>query len=263
MAPAGSALAQEAARPVESELDKKQQEATAFANQAFDAYQAGDFANALQLYLKANSILPAAAVYYNIARIYDTKLGDTALAEDFYRKFINQPGADPQLVLKATARLAALRSETASKGREAAASTPDPQVSAAPEPASPPPDQDLGRGQRFAGYVVGGVGLVGLGLGTIFGLRAQSKKSDADNSCDGAGCTNQQGVDSMDAAHSAATVSTVTFAIGGAAMAGAVLLLLTAPSAPEPAQAAEPGSLHLVPALGPQSAGLTLTGNWY
>ena len=42
------------------------------------------------------------------------------------------------------------------------------------------PDENKGSGQRMAGWITGGVGVVALGVGTYFGVRAASKNSDAD-----------------------------------------------------------------------------------
>jgi tetratricopeptide (TPR) repeat protein len=56
------------------------------AAQAFEAYQAKRFAEAVGLYLEAHRAAPNADVLYNVARIYDAKLGDRPLAISFYRR---------------------------------------------------------------------------------------------------------------------------------------------------------------------------------
>ncbi|HEX8792221.1 MAG TPA: hypothetical protein VF765_14805 [Polyangiaceae bacterium] len=87
-----------------------------------------------------------------------------------------------------------------------------------------------GSTQRTIGLVVGGLGIVGIGIGTAFGFSAMSKENDATqhhcdttNHCDGTGV--QLGHD----AQSAATASTIAFAVGGVALAGGLLLYFTAP----------------------------------
>jgi hypothetical protein len=83
--------------------------------------------------------------------------------------------------------------------------------------------------QRIGALVAGGVGLVGLGVGTFFGLKAQSKKADADKYCTGSDCTSQVGVDAGNDARSAGTVSTILIAAGAVGVAAGVTLWFTAP----------------------------------
>ena len=112
-------------------------------------------------------------------------------------------------------------------------------ASSEPLPAAPtsatagtPSDEGARRAtwQKPLGLVLGGVGVVGLGLGTYFGLRAISKKNDADDECPAkTGCTDL-GKKSNDQAQSAATLANV-FVIGGAAcLIGGAVLYFTAPS---------------------------------
>jgi hypothetical protein len=85
--------------------------------------------------------------------------------------------------------------------------------------------------QRILALVVGGVGLVGVGAGAIFGLKAKSTWADAEERCPEARCNTAADLELDDDARSSAMVSTVAFAAGGAALAGGVVLWLTAPSA--------------------------------
>ena len=79
------------------------------------------------------------------------------------------------------------------------------------------------------GLVLGGVGIVGIGIGSYFGARAISKNSDADNACPNDVCITAQGKELDDQAHSAATLSNV-FVIGGAALlVGGAVLYFTRP----------------------------------
>jgi hypothetical protein len=75
--------------------------------------------------------------------------------------------------------------------------------------------------------VAGSVGVVGVGIGAIFGLQALSKKNDAQNACPNV-CSDQQGADRWSDAKSTATVSTVAFIAGGVALGGAAALWFTA-----------------------------------
>lgn len=117
---------------------------------------------------------------------------------------------------------------------------------------APPSDKPAsdGSAQRTAGLVVGGAGIVGLGLGTFFGLQASSKWSDAKAKCTDYpfDCTTD-GTNLRSSARSAGTVSTVAFVAGGALLATGVVLYLTASKSKE--------SVAL--GLGPSSASLSGT----
>ncbi|MFW5740455.1 MAG: hypothetical protein ACOC1F_08820 [Myxococcota bacterium] len=73
-------------------------------------------------------------------------------------------------------------------------------------------------------YVLGGVGLVGIGAGTYFGLRAFSKDEEADEACVN-GCT-PAGEELTDEARQAADISTAGFAVGLVGVGAALTLLL-------------------------------------
>ncbi|HMA94514.1 MAG TPA: tetratricopeptide repeat protein, partial [Polyangiaceae bacterium] len=91
--------------------------------------------------------------------------------------------------------------------------------------------------QRPMGYVVGGLGIVGLGLGTVFLLQRGSKVSDRDAVCpSGLHCTEaeaRQIEDLTQDARKASRLSAVGFAVGGIALVGGAVLVLTAPSGRE------------------------------
>jgi hypothetical protein len=87
-----------------------------------------------------------------------------------------------------------------------------------------------GSTQRTIGFVVGGIGIIGIGIGTVFGLSAMNKENDATkNHCDATNHCDPTGVQLGKDAQSAATASTIAFAVGGVALAGGVLLYFTAP----------------------------------
>ena len=93
--------------------------------------------------------------------------------------------------------------------------------------------------QRPLGLVVGGVGVIGLGIGTYFGLRAISKDGSADDRCPGnsGSCGDARGAQLSKEANDAAKLSN-GFLIGGALLAAAgVVLYFTAPASGAPALA--------------------------
>jgi hypothetical protein len=83
---------------------------------------------------------------------------------------------------------------------------------------------------RYVGLGLVGAGIVAIGVGTVFGLRASGLADDAKANCnpDQSRC-NPAGLGQVDDAHSAATVSTIAFVAGAALVAGGAVLYLTSP----------------------------------
>ncbi len=105
----------------------------------------------------------------------------------------------------------------------------------------PPTDNgsSSGSGQRIASYVLMGVGVVGLGVGTVFGLKTSSTWSDAKTHCTGLEC-DRTGVQLATDAKNAGTISTIAFVAGAALLAGGAALFFTAPRGPAKNGAAGP-----------------------
>lgn len=85
-----------------------------------------------------------------------------------------------------------------------------------------------GSTQRIVGLGLGGVGLVGLVVGTIVGLQVKPKADEADPFCRGNQCT-KPGFDLRNDARSLATLSTIAFIAGGALLVGGGIVFFTAP----------------------------------
>jgi hypothetical protein len=128
---------------------------------------------------------------------------------------------------------------------------------ALPSTLQPAPPAD--RAQRNAAIVGLSLGGVGVLVGTVFGLRAVSKNnsSNEDGRCQGNACT-QDGVTLRNQARTAGTVSTVAFAIGGAALATGFILLLTDSKRETPSQA----RLSFDAVATRDGAALGLRGTW-
>jgi hypothetical protein len=115
----------------------------------------------------------------------------------------------------------------------------------------PPPPREPGLGtQRTLALVAGGVGVAGVIVGSIYGLRSSAKNSDADPYCDSdGGCWDERGYDDMEDAVAAGNVSTVAFIVGGAGLAAGAVLWFTAPSGDagsgQTALGVGPGSIRL------------------
>jgi hypothetical protein len=133
--------------------------------------------------------------------------------------------------------------------------TPGPTAALPPASEPPPPPASVGSTQRVLGLVVAGVGVGGIAVGSVFGFIAKGHNGDASPHCNGTVC-DAAGVSDLSDAHTAATVSTVAFIAGGAALAGGVVLYLVAPRAPSGT------GLQLAPGAAGSVAGLTLGGGW-
>ncbi len=92
-----------------------------------------------------------------------------------------------------------------------------------------------GSTQRALGWVTGGVGVLGLGAGTYFALKVNSKNNIADSTCSvGTQCSPADHVrynEAVSDARSARTGAIVSFAVGGAAIIAGTVLIVTAPTA--------------------------------
>jgi hypothetical protein len=117
-------------------------------------------------------------------------------------------------------------------------------------------------GQAIGGVVVGGAGVLGIALGTIFGVKAIGKKSDADARCrpeDPSRC-DATGVTLRQDEKTAGTISTVALIAGGVSLAGGVVLLVTAPR--KQAKPAAGFRLEASPTMAGGKMGLTLRGSF-
>lgn len=114
---------------------------------------------------------------------------------------------------------------------------------------------------RTWGFVAGGVGLVSVGVGSYFGLKAFSRWEARNQACE-SGCT-EEAKTAGDEAKSAATVSTVGFAAGAAALGVGLVLILTSSSGKEPpAPSARVGKLQVGVLTSRDGAGLSLGSKW-
>jgi hypothetical protein len=122
-----------------------------------------------------------------------------------------------------------------------------------PEPEAP---RSHGNGLRSAAYVTGALGVVGLGIGSYFGIRAISKNSDAESHCPrGNLCDDTQGESLTNDAKHAAVASNIAIGVGAALVVGGVVLFLTSKPA-EPTAA----RVELHPLISRDLAGIGLGG---
>ena len=114
---------------------------------------------------------------------------------------------------------------------------------------------------RTLGFVAGGLGIVSVGVGSFFGLKAFNRWDARNAACQG-GCT-AEAKTAGDDAKQAATISTIGFGVGVAALGAGLVLILTAPSGKEPsAPSAHVGRVEVGLLSGRDGAGLSLGSKW-
>lgn len=232
------------------------------AAQAFQAYERKDYPAAVALYLEAYEASPSADMLYNIARIYDTKLGDRPLAMTFYRRYIADPGAISDRIKLANARLVELReAELAVDSAADQSSAAQGQARAyRANAAASPPEQPGWSTLRWAGVGVGAAGVVGVGVGAVFGIKAMSGASTASDLCEGNACTSQRGVDAANDASSDASIANVGFIAGGLLLAtGTVMFIIGGDEEPEQKRL---GSVDVLPTIDPSQLGVAVSGRF-
>jgi len=122
----------------------------------------------------------------------------------------------------------------------------------------PPPPASSGGGQRTIGVVMGAAGLVGLGLAGVFSVVAKNKYNGSLPDCQtgNPGLCNETGVSQRDSARGFGDAASVAVVVGAAALAGGLVVWITAPNGETRAPAA--ARIGIVPAPG----GALLEGAW-
>jgi hypothetical protein len=108
--------------------------------------------------------------------------------------------------------------------------------------------------QRVLAVGAGAVGVIGVGIGTYFGILTKSKLDDSnsDGNCVGNHC-NSTGTSLRNDAFTAGTISTVAFVVGAVGLAGGAVLWFTAPS---------PSAPRVGAAMGPAGGTVVVGGAW-
>ncbi len=181
---------------------------------------------------------------------------------------VTAPGYEPWSTLvkiEAGGGNASVRVPALTKSREplgVADSAPPPAAPAGAEvsPVTPSPPVTSGArrglsGQQTVGLAVGGVGVVGLALGSVFGVRAIVKNSDAEPLCSGAGLCSARGLELTNQAKNQARLSNIAFAAGGALVAAGAVLFLTGGRR-------DSDRVALYPHVSPDGAGANILGRF-
>lgn len=241
------------------------------AERAYALQAAGKDAEAITIYLKVYDISKDGILLLNVARIYDTKLHEPALAAEYYRRYLLSPDADADRVKKVTNRLAVLKRE-AEEERTRMIVAP-PVLVPQPAPASPAPpaaSHETGLSaegsappawgpMRTAGVVVGALGVVGVGATFVLGYVAKTKNDDANAVCNGRVCQSQDGVNLTNTAESWATASTVSLVTGLILVASGVTIYALAPRGARSSQGA---SIFFAPSMDATGGGIVAHGEF-
>jgi hypothetical protein len=119
-----------------------------------------------------------------------------------------------------------------------APASPAPESAAvAPQNSAPPAESQ--RNSNTPAYVIGGIGVAGIAVGSVTGILVFGKKSTVKDDCAGTTCSSA-GVSAANSGKTLAIVSDIGFGVGIVGLATSAVLLLTRPKAEPAAQALTP-----------------------
>jgi hypothetical protein len=244
-----TALAQPtAAAPDEA---ARRSQAKAYVDAGLAAHDRGDYDAAIALYQKAYELVPHPALFFNMGQAHRLA-GRSAAAIGMYRRYLAEVSTG-QLADQARVWVATLEAQppapdsagpdaghpasgparpTAPPGPAAPggspSGTPDTTAAAATPSAGsagsaasslpPPPHPDEGHTLRLSGYAAGAAGIVALGVGGLYGLRARRLSDEL--STPGAPYDTGKFEDGQ----SAERMMIVFYGVGGALLAGGAIL---------------------------------------
>jgi tetratricopeptide (TPR) repeat protein len=191
-------------------------------------YDAGRYEQAVSTYLRAWRLEPAAGLLYNVAVIYDRKLDEPELAQDFYRRYIKAEDAEPAAVERAMGRIRALKAGRAEPAPRSAPVVPT--VESAP----PVPPAD---GRRTAGWVLMGSGGAALVTGGVLAMFASNAHQDFE-----AANTVDEKRSTRDAGETYALAADVSFGLAAVLVGVGAWLLVGEASGPPVDVALVPGT---------------------
>lgn len=249
-----------------AEIDTEQRAMTAY-NDGKSAYDAGDYGEALQLFLEAQSLYPSPVFHYNVGLCQEA-LGNLEQAvisyEAYLRSYVSAFDEQPEDQVNTENKIERINEQIEVEKAEAAeaAKQPEPQIiiQQAPEPE---PDRKPGQGLIITGGVLTGVGLgVAVAGGAIFGMRASNISGQLDDVYT-SGNPERVTLDqarALDSDGRAAQLNQVLMiSIGGAVALTGVALLAVGLIKKNKAAGAR---ATVVPSLGPGHAGLLISGSF-
>jgi hypothetical protein len=211
-------------------------------------------------------------------RAVTDKLDGSALAVDpgehaFTFEVAGEPTVTRRLVLHEGEKgrrehivlLSARLSPTPAAATPAPSSPSTARIIASPQPPQTPVDSGSS-GRKTLGLVLGGVGVAGIAVGSIFGVltivSSNNSKSECNSPATPTNCPHYaDAVSDHSSALTDGTISTIGFIAGGGLLAGGLALWLTAPSGAE-ASPVPAVSVRVSPTLGAKAAGIDVTGEF-
>jgi hypothetical protein len=136
---------------------------------------------------------------------------------------------------------------------------PSPSAVAGPPASAPPQTAPAEPPNRTPAFVVLGVGVVGVAVGTIFGVVALGTKSTLDGECPNKNCPSASDQSSINSLGTQAWVSTIGFGVGIVGLGVGTVLLVTSGGSSGSASVKTGTRPHVTPYFGLTSAGLTGT----
>ncbi|WP_437910756.1 hypothetical protein WME95_23975 [Sorangium sp. So ce327] len=140
--------------------------------------------------------------------------------------------------------------------QEAKAAPPAPPP-ARPEAAKP---EATGNPMRALGFVAGGVGIAGIGVGAVFGVLTIKKAGDVEEGCSGSFRCSRADVEANESARTTAMVSNIALGAGLVCLGAGVAMVLMSPRSPE--QAATGERVWVAPSVASDGGRVVLGGHW-
>jgi hypothetical protein len=260
------AFAQGSKKKPSAEQSETDTEARRLFKEGDKQYAEGDYEGAVRAFEKAYQLSKQPALKYNLANAYE-RLARYEEALDALKGYEPHAPPDQRDVIKR--RIGKLRERVEQQNAERAKSTTSEQPPAESGQAAPPPphEQPAAPGASLStespppvlGYVLIGVGALGIGAGTFFGIRALGSKSDAEELCvENAGALRcpESASDSLSSNTRSAVIADVSIGVGLVAAAVGTYLVIKSKSA-ESATSAQ-----LRAAAGPRGGSLSLQGTF-
>jgi tetratricopeptide (TPR) repeat protein len=185
LAAAPPAAAAPKKKPPAVQESESEREARRLYGEGDKLYAEGDYEGAVKAFGKAYELSQRPALKYNLANAYE-RLGRYEEAHEALRDYEPHASADERPVVQRRIEKLAERAEQQRREKASAStakSAEDADASHPPSSDRPPEPAPDSQKAPIAGYALLGVGVVGLGLGTFFGLQALSSRSDAEDQC--------------------------------------------------------------------------------
>jgi len=141
-----------------------------------------------------------------------------------------------------------------------AAAPPGPAPS--PSPAAPP--SEAHRGSPTLGWVLGGAGVAAIGVGSYFGVRTLSKKSDSDKECPTDTTCSDRGVTLNDEAKTSAWISNIGIGLGLVGVGIGTYIIVSSSGSSEASGTAPSRDRRVALRAGavPGGGALSVSGSW-